>query len=200
MSMSKLVLVAAVAVAPACGTVSESRDVTCDSTADKFLPNGSFDNATPAWKQETTSAVTPAPSLLCGKPGITPADGTESACMGGMDGQTQTLSQTVFLPEGAKTATLSGQICITTQETDKTVPNDTLKFELLDGTKVIATLASFSNEDGVDACQFTAFVPDAVALTSDPAQATLRIRSTLNTQNTTSFFIDVLSLDVICSN
>ena len=56
MPVSKLVLVAAVAVVPACGSVAASVDaavdatpraVTCDSTSDKFLPNASFDLATP---------------------------------------------------------------------------------------------------------------------------------------------------------
>lgn len=196
MPVSKLVLVVVVAVVPACGSVAASRDVTCDSTSDKFLPNASFDLATPAWTQETTPVVA-GQVLLCGS-AITPADGTLAACMGGMDGQIASLSQTVALPAGAKTVTLTGQKCITTQETDA-VDNDVLKFELLEGTTVIATLGQFSNQDGSRECQFTAFPPLAATLTDDPPQATLRLRSTLNTLQTTSFFIDALKLDVTCA-
>jgi hypothetical protein len=197
MSVRKLVLVAAIAVAPACGEVAASRDVTCSSPSTAFLPNGSFDDPMPLWKQEVTGGAS-TPSLLCGSD-ITPADGIEAACMGGMDGQIQSLSQTVQLPDGAKSVTLNGKICITTEETDP-VDNDTLKVELLDGTTTIATLGQFSNQNGVaQDCQFTAFTPLAGTLTSDPPEATLRLRSTLNTLKTTSFFIDALKLDVTCA-
>jgi len=206
MSLRKLVLVAAIAVAPACGSVAASpdaaspdaapRDVKCDSTSDKFLPNASFDLATPAWKQETTPVVA-GQSLLCGS-SITPADGTLAACMGGRDGQIQSLSQTVALPAGAKTVTLTGQKCITTVDTDA-VDNDVLEFELLEATTVIATFGQFSNQDGARDCQFTAFSPLVATLTDDPPEATLRLRATLNTLKTTSFFIDALKLDVTCA-
>jgi hypothetical protein len=197
MSLRKLVLVAAIAVAPACGQVASARDVTCESTPDKFLPNASFDDDSPAWTQEVTGGAS-TPKLLCGTDTNTPADGAHDACMGGMDGQIQSLSQTVSLPDGLNTVTLNGQICITTQETGA-VANDTLKIELLDGAQVIATLGQFSNLDvKAQPCQFQAFAPLTATVSADPAEATLRLRSTLNTQDTTSFFIDALQLTVGC--
>jgi len=193
MSLRKLVFAAAVALTAACGSVAPQRDVTCGAQPVSVLPNGSFEDATPAWVQNA-----PTPSLLCGTD-ITAADGVRAACMGGMDGKVQTLSQGVPLPAGAKKATLSGQICITTQET-AAVDNDVLQFQLLDGDTVLTTLGQFSNQQGVkENCMFMAFTPLVGVLASDPPTATLQLKTMLNTQNTTSFFIDALTLDVSCT-
>lgn len=158
-----------------------------------MLPNGSFEDAAPAWAQNVST-----PSLLC-PADIHAADGVRAACMGGMDGMVQTLSQDVPLPAGAKKATLTGQLCITTEET-AALDNDTLQFQLLDGDAVLATLGQFSNQQGVkENCQFMAFTPLAAPLASDPPTATLQLKTNLNTQATTSFFIDALTLEVSCT-
>jgi hypothetical protein len=197
MTPSKL-LVALLVAATGCGSVTASPDdampqrPVCGAQPIEVLPNGDFDAASPAWVQEMATPV-----LLCGAPTITPFSGTKAACLGGADGTTLTLSQQVPLPAGAKMVTLSGVLCISTEET-ATVDNDVLHFDLLDGATVISSIAAFSNQQGAAQCQFTAFSRSA-AVTGDPATATLRLRSTLDAAKITSFFIDSLSLKVSCT-
>jgi len=178
--------------AAACGNVAAPRDVMCGSQPVELLPNGSFDLPTPPWVQDPVT-----PALLCGMPKITPYNGTQAGCLGGVDGTTQTLSQRVSLPEGVKTLTLTGQICIATAET-ATVDHDVLQLDVIDGANVVATLGTFTNQQGVAACQFMAFHRIAAAA-SDPATATLRLRSTLDANMPTSFYVDGLSLTASCT-
>lgn len=63
-----------------------------------------------AWMQDPVTTA-----LICGAPLIVPFDSTQAACLDSTDGAVQTLTQQVPLP-GAKTAKLSGQICIATAE------------------------------------------------------------------------------------
>lgn len=179
-------------VGPGVAIDGSMRSVVCGATPVEVLPNGSFDLSTPPWLQDP-----PTPAQLCGMPTITPADGTTAACMGGQDGVTQTLSQPISLPAGVKTLTLTGQICISTQET-VAADNDTLVFDVVNGSATVATLGMRSNQQGASACSFGAFTLTAAA-SSDPATATFRIRSTLNTTKTTSWFIDKLSLTASCN-
>lgn len=191
MSWSPFVLAAIATIATACGDVAAPRDVQCGAQPVEVLPNGSFDDPAPPWIQQPVT-----PPLLCGQPLITPFDGTQAGCLGSTDGTTQTLSQTIPLPAGVKTLTLSGEICIDTTETDK-VDNDILQFDVVDGDATVAPLGKQTNQQGMTPCQFTAFELTGTA-TSDPASATLRIRSTLNASNPTSFYIDKLSLTAAC--
>jgi hypothetical protein len=195
-----LILGAMTCFAAACGDVAATgvdaagplRTVKCGATPVEVLPNGSFDASTPPWVQDPVT-----PSLLCGTPRITPVDGTTAACLGGTDGLTQTLTQPIALPSGLKTLTLTGEICIATAET-ATADNDVATFDVLDGTTTIAALGKQTNQQGASACQFGSFTLMATA-TSDPVTATFRIRSTLNTQMPTSFYIDKLSLTASCN-
>lgn len=193
MSWRELGFASIATVAIACGDVAgPARDVTCGAQPVEVLPNGSFDMSTPPWVQEPVS-----PALLCGMPRITPFNGPQAGCLGGVDGTTQTLTQTLPLPQGVKTLTLTGQICIATAETMK-VDHDILQFDVMDGTSVVAALGKSTNQQGVANCQFTALSLTAAA-TSDPATATLRIRSTLDANMPTSFYIDGLSLTASCT-
>jgi len=164
----------------------------CGPQPVEVLPNGSFDSPAPPWVQDPVT-----PALLCGAPKIMPYNGTQAGCLGGVDGTTQTLSQPISLPEGAKTMTLSGQICIATAET-AAVDHDIVQLDVVDGGNVVAALGKFTNQQGVAACQFMAFTLTAPAA-SDPATATLRIRSTLDANMPTSFYLDALSLTVSCT-
>ncbi len=176
----------------ACGSVSSSREVSCGAQPIQVLPNGSFDAATPAWTQDPAT-----PKLLCDKSLITPADGTMAACLGNTDGTVQTLTQSVPLPEGAKSAKLSGQLCIDTLDT-AAVEHDVLSFDLLDGDTVVAALGKATNQMGAHPCMFAAFERTAT-VTSDPPTVTLRIRSTLDTAMPTGFYLDALRLTVGCT-
>jgi len=196
MAWRQLVLGTVATTATACGNVAVSndappRDVKCGPQPIEVLPNGSFDASTPPWVQEPVT-----PALLCGMPRITPFDPPQAGCLGGVDGTTQTLSQTIKLPAGVKTLTLSGQICIDTAETAK-VDSDILQFDVVNGATTVSTLGMKTNQQGMSPCVFTAFTLSAPA-SSDPVSATFRIRSTLNTMNPTSFYIDKLSLTAAC--
>jgi hypothetical protein len=179
-------------VATACGDVAAPRDVQCGAQPVEVLPNGSFDLSTPPWIQEPVT-----PAILCGMPRITPFDGTQAGCLGGVDGTIQTLTQSIPLPAGARTLTLTGQICIATAETMR-VDHDLLEIAVMDGDSVVAALGKPTNQQGTANCQFTPLQLTAPA-TSDPATATLRIRSTLDANMPTSFYIDGLSLKVGCT-
>ncbi len=176
----------------ACGQVAATRDVQCGTQPVEVLPNGSFDAATPAWMQDPATTA-----LICGAPRITPFDGTQAACLGGTDGTVQTLTQQVPLPDGAKTVKLSGQICVATAET-QAVDHDILEFDLVDGATTVAALGQVTNQQGSANCQFKAF-QETAAVSSDPVTAALRIRSTLDANMPTSFYLDALSLTVSCT-
>jgi hypothetical protein len=192
MSGRELGFAAIAMVATACGDVAAPRDVQCGAQPVEVLPNGSFDLSTPPWIQEPVT-----PAILCGMPRITPFDGTQAGCLGGVDGTIQTLTQPIPLPAGAKTLTLTGQICIATAETMR-VDHDLLEIAVMDGDSVVAVLGKPTNQQGTANCQFTPLQLTAAA-TSDPATATLRIRSTLDANMPTSFYIDGLSLKVGCT-
>jgi hypothetical protein len=190
---SRALTVAALAVAlPACGDVTTRRDVACGAQPVQVLPNGSFDAVAPAWTQEPVTTA-----LICDKARIMPYDGTQAACLGGTDGTVQTLSQPVPLPDGAKSVALAGQICIDTEET-QAADHDALQFDLVDGATVISAIGKMTNQQGTKGCQFKALMLTA-ALTGDPVTATLRIRSTLDANMPTSFYLDALTLTVSCT-
>jgi hypothetical protein len=207
MSSRELVPAALIALA-ACGSVTAAPDAAppdalgrdaappdaaaCSATPVEVLPNGNFDGLTPAWGEDPTT--TP---LLCGQPTIMPASSPSAACLGSIDGTIQTLTQGVTLPPGATNLTLTGQICIATAET-AAADHDLIQFDLLDGSNVIAALGSKTNRDGVVNCQFAAFELTAT-LARAPATATLRLRSTLDADLTTTFYVDNLSLKASCT-
>ena len=192
MSSRELAAAALVLVLSACGDVAARRDVECAAQPVNVLPNGSFDAPTPAWGQDPVT--TP---LICGAPRITPFDGAQSGCLGGTDGTVRTLTQNVPLPAGARSIKLTGQICIDTAET-MPVEHDVLQLDLMDGDTPVAVLGKQTNLQGAAGCQFKPFELVAAA-TSDPPIATLRIRSTLDTDAPTSFYLDALQLAVSCS-
>ena len=193
MSWRELGFAAIATVASACGDVAAPpRDVQCGAQPVEVLPNGSFDMSAPPWVQEPVT-----PALLCGMPLITPYNGPQAGCLGGVDGTIQTLSQTIALPEGARTLTLKGQLCIATTETVR-IDHDVLQFDVMDGANVVAALGKSTNQQGAADCQFAALQLTAPA-TSDPVTATLRIRSTLDANMPTSFYLDGLSLTAGCT-
>jgi len=173
----------------ACGNVSSPADDTCGTDV---LPNGNFDASTPPWIQEPVT-----PALLCGMPTIVPDSAPSAGCLGNTDGTTQTLSQTVPLPPTASSVTLTGKICISTADT-AAVDHDVLQFDLLQGGAVISAIGKKTNRDGVAACEFGALELTA-PVTSAPDTATFRIRSTLDANMPTTFYVDSLKLTVGCT-
>jgi hypothetical protein len=179
----------------ACGDVrsepdSEMRQVACNGGPVDVLPNGNFDALEPAWRQDP-------PNLLCGSTRIMPDSGTTAGCLGGGgDGTTTTLSQDIPLPAGAASARLTGRICIATDET-QAVDADILTFDILDGFVSIGTLGKRTNQQGASACTFTSFTLDT-ALARDPVTATFRMQAVLDVGQSTSFYVDTLTLTVAC--
>lgn len=191
MSYMRVTAIAAgCAIATACGAVEE-RTVSCGAGPLDVLPNGGFDDDTPAWHE-----VTPDEGLLCGLPLITPDQGPRAGCLGNIDGIVQSLSQDVLLPEGASGARLSGKICIDTNEVDP-VDRDEITFDLLDDGTPIATFGRRTNQQGDAGCRFVEFSFDA-ALASDPVRATLQLRSSLSESEPTAFYVDSMALEVTC--
>jgi len=178
----------------ACGNVESEpdanmRQVACNGGPVDVLPNGSFDATEPPWQQNP-------PNLLCGQI-ITPDSGTTAACLGGGgDGSIATLSQRIPLPAGAISARLTGKICISTEETQP-VDADLVSFDILDELVSIGTLGRRTNQQGAAVCSFQSFMLEA-ALARDPLTATFRIQSTLDVGQSTSFYIDTLTLTVTC--
>jgi hypothetical protein len=199
MPSSAFVISMLASLAAGCGSVASmsdagpARTVSCDPTSHTVgvLANGSFDAPTPPWIQDPVSS-----GLLCGAPRITPFDGATAGCLGGVDGMTATLSQTIPLPAGAIALTLNGQICIATAET-AALDKDLLTFNVLDGDVAIAPLGLRSNQQGKVNCQFAPFTLQ-VPLSSDPTTAILRIRSTLDANMPTSFYLEALTLSAAC--
>jgi hypothetical protein len=179
----------------ACGNVKEDpdaevRQVACNGGPVDVLPNGNFDAPTPQWRQDP-------PNLLCGQPLIMPDTGAAAGCLGGGgDGSTTTLSRDILLPAGAISAHLVGRICISTTEAQP-VDADILTFDILDGLVSIGSLGRRTNQQGAVACDFTSFTLDG-PLARDPVTATFRIQSTLDVGQSTSFYIDTLTLTVSC--
>jgi hypothetical protein len=176
--------------AAACGAVVS--DPPCHAGAD-VLPNGGFEDPMQKW------AAVPGPTQLCPLSGGFPAHDTQSGCLGVNGAKVETLSQEVALPASAKalTATLTGVICIDTDETDN-LPHDVLSLDLLDGQTVIAQLGRFSNQDGSHGCDFKPLQVMAT-LKGDPGRATLRLMATEDGGNATTFYLDDLSLAVACT-
>jgi hypothetical protein len=122
-----------------------------------------------------------------------------SGCQGVTSASVETISQEVSLSAGIKMVTLTGFICIDTDETDN-LEDDVLSLDLLEGDKVIAQLGTLSNRDGANGCSFKPILAYKAQLTGDPITATLRFRATQGGSNArTTFYFDDLKLTVGCT-
>ena|SRR5215510_708655 len=188
--MSKLVPVLCLFAfhAAACGQVVS--DPLCRQGTN-VLPNGGFEDPMHKW------AAVPGPTQLCLASRGFAAHDTQSGCLGVNGAPVETLSQDVVLPAEARTVTLTGVICIDTDETDN-LEHDSVALDLLDGDNVIASLGTFSNRDGTHGCNFQPLHKTA-PLTSASVAAMLRLRATQNGPNVTTFYFDDLSLTVGCT-
>jgi hypothetical protein len=196
MSKGACVLGGVVILQVACGEVRRPPPVDAAparvSCGAQVLPNGGFEDPTPAWRQDP-----PTPGLLCGEAVLTPFQGARVACLGLSSGVSEALTQDVPLPAGATMVTLTGQVCIATAETDQ-VTHDVLYVDLLDGGSAIAALGTLSNLGAMSSCEFKPFTM-TTATTRDPVTATLQIRANLDAANVTTFYLDALQLTVGCA-
>lgn len=196
MSSRILLLAALPAIVPACGDVTADRDIVCgDTAAENVLPNGGFETS-PAWV-----SVPAEQQVLCGPGEASPTEGSVAACLGGTDGVMQTVTQSIKLPEGVKTLTLTGQLAISTSDT-AAADNDTIIFDVVAGNVTVANLGMRSNQQGMPPASaiFSALTLTATAA-SDPVTATFRMRIANNSaaaSTPTKFFLDALALKASC--
>jgi len=159
---------------------------TCTATS-QLLGNPGFESGNTTW--------TSTPAVIDGTTaGSAPRTGTFKAWLDGY-GRTHTddLYQTVTIPTGACSATLSFWLKITTAETTTTTAYDKLTVTVRDGAgTVLSTLATYSNLN-----KSTTYVQKTFDLTSFKGQ-TVRIQfhGTEDVTLQTSFFIDDTALNV----
>ncbi len=149
--------------------------------AGQKLTNPGFESGATSWS---------ASSGVIGQPGATePArTGTWDAWMDGYGTtHTDTLSQTVTIPTGCSTSTLSFWLHIDTQETTATAQNDKLTVSL--GSSTLATYSNLNKANGYVQKTFNvaAFAGQTV---------TLKFSGTENSSRRTSFVVDDAALTV----
>jgi hypothetical protein len=148
-----------------------------------LIVNGGFENKTTGW--------TAAPGIITTKAGQTPRTGTYKAWMNGYGTtHTDTLAQSVTLPAGISSAQLSIWLKIDSEETVTTVVKDTLTLRLKSGSKVLATLGTWSNLDKGSSFKNLNF--DLTAYKGQTVQ--LEFEGIENSARQTSFVIDDVSL------
>lgn len=112
--------------------------VTC-STKAQLLKNPGFESGNVSWNASV-------PTIINNGTAFPPHNGNWKAQLNGKGTvNTQSIFQQVVLPANSCTATLSFFLRVATTET-ASVPNDTLKVQILDGTgKLLKNLGTFSN-------------------------------------------------------
>ena len=156
-------------------------------TAAQLLGNPGFETGTAApW--------TASSGVIADNSKEPPHSGTWDAWLDGYGKTTtDTLAQTVTLPSGCSTDSLSFWLHIDTAETTKTTAYDTLKVQLLSSSgAVLATLATFSNLNAASGYQQHTYSLSAYA-----GQAvTLKFTGSEDSEDQTSFVIDDTALNV----
>jgi hypothetical protein len=106
---------------------------------------------------------------------------------------TDTLAQTVTVPAGCTTASLSFWLHIDTAETSTSTAYDTLKVQVLNSSgTVLATLATFSNLNAA-----TGYTQHTYSLAAYAGQAvTLKFTGAEDSEYQTSFVVDDTALNV----
>ncbi len=157
------------------------------------LKDGGFEDPKLAWVSDQDH------SWFCPKQVIPPHGGIWSGCLGTTSASVETLRQEVSLFGGTKSVTLTGFICIATDETDN-LEHDVLAVDLLHGEDLIARLTTLSNRDGSNVCNFKAFSTAKAQLIGDPATLTLRFTATQDGPSSpTTFYLDDLKLTTSCT-
>jgi Putative Ig domain/PLD-like domain len=156
-------------------------------TASQLLGNPGFETGTaPPW--------TASSGVIADNSKEPPHSGTWDAWLDGYGKTTtDTLAQTVTVPAGCTTASLSFWLHIDTAETSTTTAYDTLKAQVLNSSgTVLATLATFSNLNAA-----TGYTQHTYSLAAYAGQAvTLKFTGAEDSEYQTSFVIDDTALNV----
>jgi subtilase family serine protease len=177
------------------GTLSRSTTVSLTVTAaggtpTQLLGNTGFETGTaPPW---SLSAGVLCSTSSCS--GQTPHGGTFFAWLDGYGTtHTDTVSQTIAIPSGKTTATLSYFLHIDTAETTTTTAFDTLTVQVLNSSgTVLATLATFSNLN--KATGYTVHTANMAAFIGQTV--TIKFTGKEDTSLQTSFVLDDITLTV----
>jgi phospholipase D-like protein/putative Ig domain-containing protein len=156
-------------------------------TASQLLGNPGFETG-------TASPWTASSGVVADNSKEPPHSGTWDAWLDGYGKTTtDTLAQTVTLPAGCATASLSFWLHIDTAETSTSTAYDTLKVQVLNSSgTVLATLATFSNLNAV-----TGYTQHTYHLAAYAGQAvTLRFTGAEDSEYQTSFVVDDTALNV----
>ncbi|HEY6498636.1 MAG TPA: putative Ig domain-containing protein [Streptosporangiaceae bacterium] len=156
-------------------------------TASQLLGNPGFETG-------TASPWTASSGVIADNSKEPPHSGTWDAWLDGYGKTTtDTLGQTVTVPAGCTTASLSFWLHIDTAETSTTTAYDTLKAQVLNSSgTVLATLATFSNLNAA-----TGYTQHTYSLAAYAGQAvTLKFTGAEDSEYQTSFVVDDTALNV----
>ncbi|MET9145395.1 M1 family aminopeptidase [Streptomyces sp. NPDC004042] len=176
--------VAAVAALVLPGTSAAARPATAAAPAActpvQAVTNGGFESGTSPWAPSASSVIT-------SRSGQTAHGGSAYAWLDGTGGsRTDTLSQSVTIPSGCSTATLSYWLHVDTAETTTSTAYDRLTVKLGG-----STLATYSNLD-----KNTGYAQKTVDVSSYAGQTvSLSFTGTEDSSLRTSFVLDDVALD-----
>ncbi|NUQ94995.1 MAG: M1 family peptidase [Streptomyces sp.] len=169
---------AAVSLPSAPAAAAPSAAAAC--TPAQVVGNGGFESGTSPWTQSSASVIT-------SRSGQTAHGGTSYAWLDGTGGtHTDTLSQSVTIPSGCSTATLSFWLHIDTAETTSSIAYDKLTAKI--GS---TTLATYSNLD-----KNTGYVKKTLDVSAFAGQTvSLAFTGSEDSSLQTSFVLDDIALD-----
>ncbi|MYR18247.1 M1 family peptidase, partial [Streptomyces sp. SID6137] len=168
------------AVPAAAHTAPAPARAAADCTPAQVVTDGGFENGSPAWTPSTATVIT-------NRTGQSPHGGSSYAWLDGTGkSRTDSLTQSVTVPSGCATATLSFYLHIDTAETTSSTAYDKLTAKI-GGT----TLGSWSNLD-----KSTGYVQKSFDVSSFAGQTVnLSFTGTEDSSLQTSFVLDDIALD-----
>ncbi|WP_432189291.1 M1 family aminopeptidase [Streptomyces sp. Tue6028] len=149
-------------------------------TPTQVVANGGFESGTSPWSQSSTRVIT-------NRAGQTAHGGTSFAWLGGVGStHTDTLSQSVTVPSGCSSATLTFWLHIDTAETTSSIAYDKLTAKI--GSTTLATYSNLDKNTGYAQKSFdvSAFAGQTVTLT---------FTGTEDSSLQSSFVVDDVALD-----
>ncbi|MGW3146112.1 M1 family aminopeptidase [Streptomyces sp. NPDC001177] len=177
-ALAALAAVSLPAIPAAASSPTATRAAAC--TPAQVVTNGGFESGTSPWTQSSSGVIT-------SRSGQTAHGGTSFAWLNGVGStHTDTLSQSVTLPSGCSTATLSFWLHIDTTETTSSIAYDKLTAKI--GSTTLATYSNLNKNTGYVQKSFdvSAFAGQTVSLT---------FTGTEDSSLQTSFVLDDIALD-----
>jgi len=180
LAVAALAAVSLLPVTPAAAAPATAPSAAAACTPAQAVTNGGFESGTSPWSQSSTTVIT-------SRSGQTAHGGSSFAWLDGTGGtHTDTLTQSVTIPAGCSSATLSFWLHIDTAETTSSVAYDKLTAKI--GS---STLATYSNLD-----KNTGYVKKSLDVSAFAGQTvSLAFTGTEDSSLQSSFVLDDLALD-----